>query len=244
MLTEIQNVQKRVFTFKEKAREFYFQVLLGKYHCPLCGEQDLQMAGPGVCICPSGHSFDPTAELQRSACCGAPLTKRVCHYVCADCKQAQASRFLFDERIFDAQYFRERMREHREKVERRKEEIRRLLAETRSDELILTEEPSLEAIPGLMEDLEHFISPEACDAAGFPLQGLEFFDYQAYRNHIISGLGWSPVLFTEISALKENYRKDKVWRFMALLFMAQNREIDMLQHGRDIQIQRLNHETD
>ena len=59
------------------------------------------------------------------------------------------------------------MREHREKIERRKEEIRRLLAETRSDELILTEEPSLEAIPGLMEALEHFISPEACDEAGF-----------------------------------------------------------------------------
>ena len=119
-----------------------------------------------------------------------------------------------------------------------------MLAETRSDELILTEEPSLEAIPGLMEALEHFISPEACDEAGFPLQDLDFFDYQAYRNHIILGLGWSPVLFTEISALKENYRKDKVWRFMALLFMAQNREIDMLQHGRDIQIQRLNHEAD
>ena len=136
------------------------------------------------------------------------------------------------------------MQEHREKVERRKDEIRRLLAETRSDELILTEEPSLEAIPGLMEDLEHFISPEACDEAGFQLQNLDFFDYQAYRNHIISGLGWSPVLFTEISALKENYRKDKVSAIHGAFVHGSKQGDQYAATPPDIQIQRLNHETD
>ena len=73
--------------------------------------------------------------------------------------------FIFDEQIFDADYFRIRMREHRIRAQRRREEeVLKLLAENRSGEWLLNEQPDLEAIPGLVEALDGFIEPEQAEA--------------------------------------------------------------------------------
>ena len=48
--------------------------------------------------------IDLTATFQRSTCCQATLETRRQHYACSCCGQT-SSRFLFDERAFDSQYF-------------------------------------------------------------------------------------------------------------------------------------------
>ena len=70
------------------------------------------------------------------------------------------------------------------------------------------------------------------------------YDYSAYRRHLLSGLGWSPALFSEIHPYSADARRDRIWRFMTLLFMDQAREVDLCQHGSDLMIRRLHHEAD
>jgi len=92
---------------------------------------------------------------------------------CSRCHQTVQSRFLFDERIFDAAYFREMMKESRARAKRKREEVKRLLAGSRSGPLLLMEEPCLDSIPGLQEALDAFIS-----SGGLPLAG--FFPNQVF----------------------------------------------------------------
>ena len=70
------------------------------------------------------------------------------------------------------------------------------------------------------------------------------YDFGAYRSHLLAGLGWSPVLFSEMDPLAGGARQDRIWRFMTLLFMDQAREIDLSQHGQDLMIRRVSHEAD
>jgi hypothetical protein len=55
------------------------------------------------------------------------------------------------------------MRKSRERKKRKREEIRKLLADSRSGTLPLMEEPDLESIPGLLEDLDEFIEKQTPD---------------------------------------------------------------------------------
>jgi len=243
LLAGLAQVQDRLSSFKAEAKKFYFQVLLSKYSCPECG-RELTMNGMSRCSCQAGHAFDPTLIFQRSGCCGKRLVRKIQHYACSGCGRSVPSRFIFDERIFDADYFRIRMREHRIRAQRKREEVRRLLAENRSGEWLLREQPYLEAVPGLLEALDGFIRPEQNEAATFLNESEDQYDFGAYRSHLLAGLGWSPALFSEMGPLSEDPRQDRVWRFMTLLFMDQAREIDLSQHGSDLLVRRLSNEAD
>lgn len=242
LLAGMDQVQQRLSDFKIKAKEFYFQVLLSKYSCPECG-RELTMTGTSECSCSAGHVIDPTVVFQRSECCGRRLVRRIQHYACLGCGRTAASRFIFDEQIFDAEYFRARMREHRQRAQRRRAEIRRLLMENRSGDWLLDEQPDLETVPGLLEALDGFIEPECVEAIQLD-EPEDQYDFGAYRSHLLAGLGWSPVMFSEMDPLTEDARQDRIWRFMTLLFMDQDREIDLSQHGQDLLIRRRSHEAD
>ena len=195
------------------------------------------MVGPSQCSCSCGNVLDPTLAFQESPCCGARLVRKTYHYACARCHETVPSRFLFDERVFDPVYFREMMREARARAKRKKEELRRFLARTRSDPLILVEEPCLESIAGLEEALDGFIGSAMIDLARFlPKSG---FSMKAYRNHILAALGVGSRLFSEISPLAEDYRRDRIWRFITLIFMTQDREVELTQLGADILVERV-----
>ena len=243
LITGIVQVQNRVTDFKAAAKEFYFQVILSKHSCPKCG-QNLIMCGTSLCCCPSGHKIDPTLAFQTSQCCQSRLIRQVKHYACSKCNQKIPSRFLFDELLFDADYFRAKMQEHRNRIQKKREAMRRLLAQSRSAEWLLDEPPNLEKIPGLLEALQGFVRPAGETSSHLFLEDEDTYDYIAHRRHLLSGLGWSPALFSEMHPYAVDTRRDRIWRFMTLLFMDQAREVDLCQHGSDLMIRRLDHEAD
>ena len=237
VVKEIIEVLDRVSVFKKKAKQYYFEVILSVFQCPACGGQ-LHMTGNSKCSCRCGNVFDPTLTFQKSACCNAGLVRKTFHYACSHCHQSVPSRFIFDERLFDKAYFREMMRESRERRKKKREEIRQLLAESRSESLSLTEKPDLDSIPGLIEDLNQFIQNATNVSNQYSFDVDQPFDMDKYREHILSMLSWDSMLFTDIVPIVENKRKDRVRRFITLIFMEHEREVELIQLGDDLSVQR------
>jgi hypothetical protein len=243
LIRSIKGVLGRVTHFKEKARSFYFEVILSQYQCPVCGGT-LRMIGQSQCSCSCGNSFDPTLAFQKSTCCGVRLVKKTFHYVCSRCNESVSSRFLFDERVFDRKYFKDMMRESRRKAKEKREEIRRILAESRSFDLHLMDEPNLDSIPGLIQDLNDFIDGGDPENDFSPFEARSSFSMEDYRNHILSILGWDGISFSEIEPLIEESRQDRVWRFITLVFMDHDGEVEVTQQGYDLQVRKIYNEAD
>jgi len=242
LLNGIVTVEKRVSEFQDEARQFYYAVLLSVCPCPMCGGQ-LSMTGPSQCLCECGNTVDPTIAFQLSSCCGAPLQRRTLHYVCSSCGRIVPSRFLFDERLFDSEYFLEKMRESRERKREAREEMLRTLLLSRSDALCLTETPDLESIPGLEMDLDAFIgSMPELSATGFV--GKDAYRMETYRSAILEAVPPGCVIrFGAIPPIALDGRLDRARRFITLIFMQQAGEVDLTQCGEnDILVER--YETD
>jgi hypothetical protein len=47
------------------------------------------------------------------------------------------------------------------------------------------------------------------------------------------------MLFSDIAPLSEDWRKDKIWRFVTLIFMRQDSEVSLTQYGADILVERI-----
>jgi len=242
LIKAIRRVLGRVEDFKERVRLFYFEVILSAYQCPQCGGQ-LQMIGQSECACSCGNTFDPTIAFQRSPCCGARLVRNTFHYACSKCSKTAPSRFVFDEKLFDATYFREMMRESRDRAKRKKEEVRRLLAKSRSSALQLMEEPGLGSIPGLIQDLDDFIREGSTEVCRFPFDAQPDFSMNDYHDHIISNIGLGTILFSDIAPLIDDHRRDRVFRFITLVFMQNDREVELTQEGTDIWVQKVYNEA-
>lgn len=239
LLQEFYQVQTRITHFKERVKEFYFWVILSQHECPECGG-DLRMVGQSQCVCVCGNLFDPTLVFQRSPCCESSLVRKTFHYACSRCYQTVSSKFLFDERLFDAAYFRGMMRESRAQAKRKKEALKRFLVESRSKHLLLLEEPCLVSIPGLTDALNDFVGSRVEVSEFVPRSGFRMNDY---RTHILSVIGFGSRLFSDISPLIEDYRRDRIGRFITLVFMCQSREVALTQYGNDIFVERISDET-
>ena len=236
LISGIALVLSRVSDFKEMARAYYFEVILSPYRCPECGGR-IKMIGVSECSCTCGKVFDPTISFQQSHCCGARLVRKTFHYTCSRCHEVVPSRFLFDERLFDKAYFREMMQEARARDRRKREELKVILAGSRSDRLVLMEEPCLDSIPGLTEALNGFIGT---GVSGFQdLLSRSGFSLDDYRSHLLSVIGNGSMLFSDIAPLIEDCRRDKIWRFVTLIFMRQDREVSLTQYGADILVERI-----
>ena len=132
LLLALARVEKKIELFKAEARDFYLKVMLSVHACEQCGG-GLEMIGRSLCVCRAcAARVDPTTEFQRSLCCAAVLVRKRSHYACSGCGRIAPSRFLFNERLFDEDYFREMMRSSRERARRKKEAVRRAVLENRS----------------------------------------------------------------------------------------------------------------
>jgi len=243
LLHALAPVERRVRQYHQGAQDFYFKVMLSDHSCSQCGG-NLEMADSTLCICNKcGRQLDPTLAFQQSTCCGASLIRRALHYVCAQCKDIVPSRFLFNEKLFDKEYFRQMMRASRERARRKKEEVRRLLAGSRSDPLTLTEEPDLESVPGLLEALDDFLGSSELDLGSFqdfhPL-----FDMESYRQHILNHLGWDAKPFSRFPSMRDSFRLDRIHRFITLVYMDHSGEVSLHQQGQETLVQRVHHEAD
>ena len=232
----IARILGRVLSFKQLAKAYYLEVVLSLYRCPDCNGR-LKMVGVSECSCSCGKTLDPTLTFQQSPCCNAGLVRKTFHYACSKCRGIVPSRFLFDERLFDKAYFREIMQESRVRERRKKEELKAILAGSRSGDLILLEEPCLDSIPGLTEALDGIIGAGANGFRDF-FSG-SGFSLNHYRNHLLSVIGNRSILFSDIAPLIEDSRKDRIWRFVTLIFMRQDHEVSLTQYGPDILVERV-----
>jgi len=89
--------------------------------------------------------------------------------------------------LFDREYFREMMQEARARERRKKEELKAILAGSRSDNLILLEEPCFDSIPGLTEALNGFIGTGVSGFQDFLSKS--GFSLKDYRSHLLSVIG-------------------------------------------------------
>ena len=235
LLQGIGKVSEGVGRFKNHARSFYFSVLLSAYACPTCGSR-LQMIGPSFCQCECGAKFDPTVQFQVSDCCAAGLVRTHKRYVCRRCLKTVPSRFLFDENIFDNSYFCTRMRESRERKRRRREEIRRLLAGSRSSDLRLTHLPVLSST--LEADLNEFLGSLG-EIRVTDFVGHCSFVMADYRRAILNDIPSDcRILFSAIPPVGQDRKLDRVRKFITLIFMEQDEEVGLTQWGDDIMVER------
>jgi rubredoxin len=220
--------------FVERAKRFFYDVMLWDHACPACGG-GLAMVREGVCKCRScGHQFDPTTAFQRCQTCGGKAVLGVRRYQCRQCGADVPSRFLFDGLVFDAEYFRQKMAEHRQKKADRRERVRQMLAESRSQALGLPA-ADLGDVPGLAEALNAL----AADAPSGLVAWLPSeFNLALYESHVQAHIGAIPVGFDQIPPLGENHRLDRVRRFIAILFLAHAGLIDIRQDGQSIEVKR------
>lgn len=220
-------LSEKVAVFAERVRQFFYRVMLSDRQCPQCGSQ-VCMEKEGTARCSNcGHCFDPTLTYQNCQHCGGKIRIRVRRYECIACGRSAVSQFLFDGVVFDAAYFRQKMAESRQRKQQRLERVRRMLAGTRS-EPIPVEAIDLNAVPGLLDALNGL--SRGIDAV-MPLELREQFDLHRYQQHVLSRLDDDELDFDDIDPLIEDERLDRIWRFVAVIFLANARQLDINQDG-------------
>ena len=231
------DLAKAVEEFISKAKTFYHHVILLGYVCPRC-QGPLSIVAEGQCRCHAcGSEFDPTEEFQRCPACGGKIRLRIRRYQCRECGADVRSRFLFDGLAFDSQYFKAKMVESRQRKREQRERVRQMLAESRSDTLELGS-VDLDSVPDLVEALNQLTNcPEKPD-----IPAIAGFDLKRYEQHIKDHLSPHPVSLTNIPSLSQNRRKDLIWRFIAVIFLAHAGKIDVWQEGQAVRVKK--HETD
>ncbi len=218
--------------FAGRARQLYYAVMLLGRECPRCGG-GLVMQAEGRCKCLAcGDEFDPTVAFQRCGTCGGRLELRVRRYRCTQCRADVASRFLFDGLAFDTDYFRQKMTESRQRKRELRERVRKMLAESRSPHLDALP-ADLAAIPGLEDALNGLVAG-TCEAV--PWQPCIGFDLKRYQSHVEAHIPDFPIGLDEIPSLAEDTRKDLIWRFVAIIFMAHAGLVDVWQDGPTIMV--------
>ena len=228
---------KAVEAFIQKAKKFFYSVLLFGHRCLKCNGS-LIMASEGKCRCVSCRKeFDPTVAFQRCSECGGVPVIKVRRYECKNCGSDIQSKFLFDGLAFDADYFRHKMVECRQRKKEQRERVRQMLAESRSADLPLGA-VDLDGVPGLLDALNSLTV--GLDNS-FTIESRDEFDLKRYETHIQAHVQDFPISLVAIPPLSENLRKDLIWRFIAVIFLAHVGIIDVRQQGQDIMVNK--HET-
>lgn len=225
-------MSERVQGFREQVRRFFYEVMLSGRACPQCDGR-LEMISDSRSRCAGcGAIQDPTIAFQRCPSCGGKPKVRIRRYVCGACGADIDSQFLFDGLVFDAEYFRQKVAESRERKRELRERVRQMLAGSRSNAIQLERlEPAdasdlFQAIDSLT--LESF-------AAALPLSRNRF-DLRRYEAHIQAHLRLIPLSLEQIPPLSEDTRLDRVWRFITLIFLAHAGIVQIWQQGDTIMV--------
>jgi hypothetical protein len=232
------DMAKAVESFVEKAKKFFYSVMLLGHRCPKCNGS-LTMVPEGRCRCNScGKQFDPTIEFQRCSACGGVPVLKVRRYECRKCHSDIRSKFLFDGLIFSAEYFRQKVAESRERKKEQRERMKQMLAECRSNDLQLGV-ADLAGVPGLVDALNSLTAGMDTTLA---IESRDEFDLKRYEEHVQAHIQDFPLSLGEIPPLsRESARKDLIWRFIAVIFLAHAAIVDVWQDGHDIMV--IKHET-
>jgi hypothetical protein len=225
-------LRSAVEVFKQHARRFFYEVLLSELSCPKCAGR-LAMLRDACCRCRAcGHTFDPTPVFQKCRNCGGTPRVRTRRYQCTVCDSDVPSRFIFDGLVFDAEYFRSKMADSRRRKRELRDRVRDMLRNTRSASLN-SDPVDLQSVPGLVDAINDLIGKTRVDTCR-PRENE--FDFGRYEQHVRESVGPGEVSFEAIPALEGNPRQDRIWRFIALVFLAHQGRIRIWQEGQTIMV--------
>ena len=185
-----------------------------------------------------GRELDPTLVFQACSACGGRLALRIRRYRCRQCGADVPSRFLFDCCVFDSEYFRLRVAESRQRKAELRERVREMLAASRSRDLVLTP-ADLAAVPGLIDALNGLVGGLEPVPLWLPRDG---FDLARYKRHLQAHIGPIAIRFDDLPRLSEDSGQDRIWRFVALVFLDQAGLLELRQEGQCIWV--MKRETD
>jgi len=131
--------------------------------------------------------------------------------------------------VFDAAYFREMMRESRARKESRTEELRALLAGARSSPAV-SDCPMDAGFAELQADLDRVVAIPVTVFRNTLLKK-PAFQVDLYRRHIRELVEGCVVNFDGISPLLQDTRLDRVFRFIAVVFMDQEGVLEIQQEA-------------
>ena len=130
------------------------------------------------------------------------------------------------------------MVEHREHKRQQRERVKRMLAELRSG--VIEAGPSdLDAVPDLVAALNALTD---CADAELPGAPLVRFDLRRYPSHVCGHVGNEPITFDDLPHLEDDRRLNRIWRFVAIIFLAHSGVLDVRQHEQTIMV--VKRETD
>jgi chromatin segregation and condensation protein Rec8/ScpA/Scc1 (kleisin family) len=142
------------------------------------------------------------------------------------------------EPTFDSDYFAQKMNEARA---RRKEERMRRIGEMlaqRSDPLVFDEPIRLDAVQGLTEALNGLVNSPVPIEIIHAFLGREDFDLERFQNHILNSLGNTITSFDDLPPLLDEERKNRVYMFIALVYLFHYRKIILGQEGERLWVRR------
>ena len=119
------------------------------------------------------------------------------------------------------------MVEHRARRKQQRERVGKMLAETRSDHVDLPG-VDLEAVPGLVEALDSLTVDMVSAVAWSPSAE---FDLERYQRHVRHHVESWDIDFDDIPDLIESRRLDRIWRFIAVIFLVHKGVIDVEQQA-------------
>jgi hypothetical protein len=126
------------------------------------------------------------------------------------------------------------MAESRKRRKEQRERVRQILAESRSGDLPLGR-VDLGSVPGLVEALNALTA--GMDEA-IAIEAREEFDLKAYEGHVRAHMQGFSVSLTDIPPLGENPKKDLIWRFIAVIFLAHASIVDIWQDDQEIMVKK------
>ena len=117
------------------------------------------------------------------------------------------------------------------------------MIQNRSGQLPLLQNPILETIPGLIDDLEHFVGAKQEPAYQLALDLYPSYKMADYRNHILAALQYGSRMFSGIHHLGRNEARDVALRFLTVVFMCHEREVELTQVDNDLLIEPIENEA-
>ena len=191
------------------------------------------MVRDGLCRCDQcGTSLDPTVLFQKcDACGGRPVLARR-RYRCSRCGSEVTSRFLYDGRVFDAEYFRTKMAEsrQRQKDRRRSQTVERLVARSAA---ICPGPADLEGSPGLLAAIDRITGAMRPQGG---IEQVEAFDLSEYQRRVLAGLTSQPIEFRAIPTTGQPSKTETARLFMATVFLMHVGRVTVEQHGDQIMV--------
>lgn len=231
MIRAGQQIQQRVDEFREKARRLFYAVMLFQRECSSCGNTGLVMVRDSRCRCRMCKAeFDPTIKFQTCPDCDRAVLLKIHHYWCPHCQRPVRSTFCFDQKVFDAAYFREMMRESRDRKRQEVEKLQQLLLDARSPPFWPDENPALEDPMRFAQDLGDILAMLPADGNVKKPLARPRYDTKAYRNHILERVQGCVVEFEGISALVDDRQLDRIYRFITVVFLDHEGLLEIEQH--------------